>query len=78
VTALRSICSQGIIIPNLRDGAHDAAGGHHHVAVLQFGKHLLLLLLLPLHGQEEQKIEDSENQEDGQEAHERVVAAWLL
>ncbi len=36
---------------------------------LQAGQHFLRVLALALHGKEQQKIEDAEDQKDGQESH---------
>ena len=63
---------QRIVVVDRHNGAHDAAAGDHVLAVLQLAEHLLLLLLLALHGKEQEEIEDGENEEDGQEAHDRV------
>jgi hypothetical protein len=39
---------------------------------LKIRQHLLRLLFLPLHREEEEKVEDGENQDDGQEAERRA------
>src|SRR6476660_8191735 len=54
--------NQGIVVSDRYDRAHNAAGGDDDVAVLQLREHLLGLLLLPLHGQEQKEVEDGEDQ----------------
>lgn len=40
------------------DGTYDTTSRDNDIARLQLSQHLLLLLLLPLHGQKEQEIEN--------------------
>ena len=47
-------------------------------AGLQIGEHLRLLLLLPLHGHEHQEIKDGDDENQGQELHQRIARGLLL
>ena len=57
--------------------AHNTAGGHDLVAILEFLQHLSLLLLLPLHRHEQKKIEDDAYQKIRREERDRVRSVLL-
>src|SRR5215831_13063786 len=58
-----------VVAFNGDDGTYNAPTGHDSIAVLQARQHFLRLLALALHGKEEQKVEDREDEKDGQESH---------
>src|SRR5689334_17167188 len=60
---------QGIVSIDRHDGSDDAAAGRNRVPVLQARQHPLLLLALFLHRKEQEEIEDSEDEKDGEESH---------
>ena len=68
---------ESIVFADGNNGAHDAPGRNHYIAVLQLSEHLRRLLLLPLHGQEQQEVEDTEDKNDGQEAQRRACGHTL-
>ncbi len=68
---------QSVVFGDRHDGPDDAAASQHDVAVFEALQHLLLLLLLPLHGQEEQKVEDREDENNGEKPQERVWGTCL-
>src|ERR1017187_1701734 len=54
------------------DGSDDAARRHDVVPILQTGEHFRRLLALPLHGEEQKKIKNAEDEQDGKESQHRV------
>src|SRR5579862_3077485 len=63
-----------VVIANGDNRTDNSATGKDGVSILQGTQHRLLFLLLPLHGKEQQKIENAENQENGEKAQDR--ATW--
>src|SRR5262245_32278270 len=52
----------------------DAPGGDHPVAYLQSVQELLHLLLLPLHGQQDDEIEDTQNEDERHQLEPRTAS----
>ena len=61
-----------------RNGADDSAGSDHIVSALQLVQHLLLPLLLPLHGHKEEKVKNNANQNIRRKKSDRVAGTLLL
>src|SRR3954469_23960321 len=55
-----------IVLADRYDRPDDAARGDYDIAVLKLAQHLLGLLLLTLHGEEQEEVEDREYQNDRQ------------
>ncbi|SBP87233.1 hypothetical protein THIARS_50481 [Thiomonas delicata] len=66
-----------IVVPDLGDAAHEAAGGHHLVAFGQGLDHGLDFLLAPHLGADHHEVEDDEHHHDGQQAHQRGLGTGL-
>src|ERR1039457_1071296 len=62
--------NQRVVFVNGDDGADDSSAGGHGVAILETRQHFLRVLFLALHGKEQEKIKDSENQKDREQSHE--------
>ena len=60
---------------DFHDATDQAAAGHHVVAALQFGQHLLVGLGALLLGTDQQEPEDGEHQDQGNKLHQHVAAA---
>src|SRR5580658_2175875 len=65
---------QRIVVADCNDGPHDPAAGKHRVPILQRAQHLLRVLLLALHGKEQEKVEDSEDQDNGENSTQHGTA----
>jgi hypothetical protein len=58
------------VIPKTRYGAVYPAAGHHSIAGLQIGQHLLRLASLNLLRSDEKKVKDTENENKGKQLSE--------
>ena len=74
IRTLSAICSCTVCSPSLRDLSVDAAGRDDAIVDLQALEELLHLLLLALHRQQDDEVEDRQDERERDELHPRAAA----
>src|SRR5690606_3455402 len=67
-----------VVVLDLADPAHDSAGRDDLITLGERGNHVAVFLLLLHLRTDHEEVQDHEHQDDGQHAHQSVLAASSL